>query len=97
MFEEFVIRENFKTGLIEKGIKISNILFDFNKMTVYPARICSMMESAHKDLRTIISEFASPNLHYQKYPSATSQLMLTAAPLVFMIARAWPYLEQETD
>jgi len=84
-------------GIVEKGIIISKMLFSLKKLSKYPVTICSVLKNTHNDLHTIVLHFASRNLSYRDYPSATAQLMLTIAPTATMIAKTLPYLEWMTD
>lgn len=90
-------REMVRIGIIEKNLDIKTILFSFKKIKKYPGGMCSLLETAHKSLNAIVVEFASEELYYRKFPSATSQVLLTIAPIASMIAQHVPYLEWQTD
>lgn len=56
-----------------------------------------MLKYANNDLYTIVLHFASRNLPYRNFPSATAQLMLATTPMATIIARTLPYLEWESE
>lgn len=97
IIEDELIRQEIRTSLTIKGRTVANILFALKKMKENPGRMCSILEGAHEDLHAIVSQFASRNLHYHNFPSATAQLMLTVAPIATRIALTLPYLESETQ
>lgn len=97
IIDTFEKRNEIHNGIVEKGITISKVLFSLKKVFEYPVTICSVLRYAHNDLNTIVLHFASRNLPYRNFPSATAQLMLAIAPMATMIARTLPYLEWETE
>ncbi|XP_031634259.1 uncharacterized protein LOC116347695 [Contarinia nasturtii] len=97
IIDTFERRNEVHNGIVEKGITISKVLFSLKKVSEYPATICSVLKYAHNDLHTIVLHFASRNLPYRNFPSATAQLMLAIAPMATMIARTLPYLEWGTE
>lgn len=97
IIEKFENRNEVHNGILEKGITISKVLFSLKKISEYPATICSVLKNNHQDLQTIVLHFASRNLAYRNFPSATAQLMLAIAPIANMIAKTLPYLEWQTE
>lgn len=97
IIDTFEKKNEVQNGFIQKRISISKVLFSLKKVSEYPVTICSVLKMAHNDIHNIVLHFASRDLAYRNYPSATAQLMLAIAPIATMIAKTLPYLESTTE
>ncbi|XP_031627192.1 uncharacterized protein LOC116343331 isoform X2 [Contarinia nasturtii] len=95
IIEKFKIRDDVRTDLYKKHITISNIIVGIKRLHKYPARLCVQLESANGEMLEIVSQLSSRNLNYHLFPSVTSQLILTMAPIAFLAAKTMPYLEEQ--
>lgn len=89
-------RTEIRSCIIYDNLIIQSILEPLRTMRRNIGGVCTHLESAHRDLYKMVLQLSSRNYGFRNVPSATSQLLLTIAPVATMISQHIPYLEWNT-